>query len=154
MINPLRNFHKTSPWFISQMTIFFYKKIAPLRWKRASVCLSWTKAIPALSWISAVALALSFNSFNFCLSLIEVLKELSYQRILHTALAWISRVCFSAPRPARQEIVVLAPEALASCLIIIMMAIMIVMTMDDYHNDDLVDRCLSQEPLFLLPSKI
>ena len=43
------------------------------------------------------------------------------------SLAWISRVCFSAPRPARQEIVVLAPEALASCLIIIMMAIMIVM---------------------------
>ena len=70
------------------------------------------------------------------------------------SLAWISRVCFSAPRPARQEIVVLAPEALASCLIIIMMAIMIVMTMDDYHDDDLVDRCLSQKPQFLLPSKI
>ena len=63
-------------------------------------------------------------------------------------------MCFSAPRPARQEIVVLAPEALASCLIIIMMAIMIVMTMDDYHDDDLVDRCLSQKPQFLLPSKI
>ena len=62
-------------------------------------------------------------------------------------------MCFSAPRPARQEIVVLAPEALASCLII-MMAIMIVMTMDDCHDDDLVDRCLSQKPQFLLPSKI